>query len=267
MTDRTSRLARAILAQGPRVVLYTLLVPVVLFGACLGSEFCCAVAAHTPELNPATAWQPRTHERCQLELRALPPAADVLADYARWTALPSELPTAKLYLLRMAAGAQHGLRIERLLRDGVGFAARPPSTRATFQYVDPRGQKYAMLWHLYGWHWPGFLKLQSGSRRMLVAPIDPPSGATPPVLFIHGIEGVEAHMDAPACTPLGIRAGISLRAFDGVGGYNPEALIAVASKLSGEPRAARAGVAGRASGGNATPCAASRSPGRTSPEP
>jgi hypothetical protein len=198
---RSSQLARAVLTQGPRLVLYILLVPVVLFGTCLGTEFCCAVAAQTPDVNPEAEWTPRTYGRCELELRSLPPAAEVLADYAAWTTQPSAARSTKLYSLQMAAGDQRDLQIARLMRDGLDFAARPPSTRARFEYVDARGERYAMLWHLYGWHWPAFLKVQSGPRRMLVAPIDQPPGRMPPVLFIHGIEGVEAHMDAPGCTP------------------------------------------------------------------
>jgi len=206
LDDRSSRLARTVLKEGPRVVLYTLLVPVVLFGTCLGTEFCCAVAAATPDVDPKAEWKPRTYGRCELELRSLPPAREVLDDYATWTTQPSAVSSAKLYSLQMASEAQRGLRIERLMRDGLAFAARPPSTRASWQYVDARGEKYAMLWQLYGWHWPEFLKSRSGSHRMLVAPIDQPPGSLPPVLFIYGIEGVQAHMDAPGCTPYGTRA-------------------------------------------------------------
>jgi hypothetical protein len=203
MDERISRRARAVLTEGRRVVLYTLLVPVVLVGTCLGTEFCCAVAAQTPDVNPDAQWKPHSHGHCELELRSLPPAAEVLANYARWTNQPSAVRSAKLYLLRVTSEAQRDLRVERLMRDGLDFAALPPSTRARFEYVDARGEKYAMLWRLYGWHWPDFLKLQSGSRRMLVAPIEQPPGSMPPVLFIHGIEGVEAHIEAPGCTPRG----------------------------------------------------------------
>jgi hypothetical protein len=206
INGRISQRARAVLTQGPRLVLSMLLVPVVLFGTCVGTEFCCAVAARTPDVNPGAEWKPRTYGRCALEFRSLPPAAEVLADYADWTTQPSPTSSAKLYSLRMAAEEQRDLRIERLMREGLAFAARPPSTRARFDYVDARGERYTMLWHLYGWHWPAFLKLQSGARRMLVAPIDQAPGSMPPVLFIHGIEGVEAHMDAPGCTPYGVSA-------------------------------------------------------------
>jgi hypothetical protein len=274
--DRSSRLARAVLKEGPRVVLYTLLVPVVLFGACLGTEFCCALAAQTPDVNPEAEWKPRTYDRCELELRSLPLAAEVLANYARWTSQPSAVRSAKLYLLRMPSDAQRDLRIQRLMRDGLEFAARPPSTRASFEYVDARGEKYAMLWHLYGWHWPGFLKLESGSRRMLVAPIDQPPGSMPPVLFIHGIEGVQAHMDAPGCTPLGVLLPTAARAAlappaEPSGPHTHACVPSQFATRAESPErlatAARVLVAGPGSGGNARPCAASRSIGRPSPEP
>jgi hypothetical protein len=184
-----------------RRLLYALLAPVAVLGSCVTLEVGFAIAADTPDEDPAADWRPNTLGRCELELRPLPPARALLADYERWVQEPRETKTAKHYTVAVMGSRQHALTQVRHLGLGGSTLGVPPFTRATFKYVDPELGTYRFEWEIYGWHWPRFLRVARGSRRFIVAPIDQPPGTIPPMLLIHGIEGIESHMEARTCTP------------------------------------------------------------------
>jgi hypothetical protein len=135
-----------------------------------------------------TNWLPQTSGG-PIEIRKLPPASHLQADYVQW--LKSD-PVRKVRVYEtLLWGSTNQLELKAITQKGDTPAGAVETTFVRFTYVSTNGV-YWFTWSLRGRHpIPSFLKATASPRKLLVQPMIPIVQGRIPKLQIVGIENIE----------------------------------------------------------------------------
>jgi hypothetical protein len=141
-----------------------------------------------PKLQAGTNWIPAAVGG-PMEIRPLPPAQRLQADFVEWVAAsPGE--RVRLYELVIASAASQ-LNFRHAVRWGKTPLGRVPSTYVEFDYADPTNGLYRVVWREPGEQSDGWLRCGEKPRRLLVQPRNLKTWPLPEV-YVVAIEGVQA---------------------------------------------------------------------------
>lgn len=160
---------------------FIILVAVLLTGGCSDT-------GESPPKLGVKNWKP-TSIGGPIELRPLPPAREVLADYQQWLASDAA-NKARVYEATLQ-GATNQMNFSVRMQRGDTPLGANDTTFVSFIYRDPTNGEYEFNWHRRGRHNLDFFKLNQQSKTVWVRPIDAIEGSGIPRLQIVAFEGLE----------------------------------------------------------------------------
>lgn len=158
---------------------------------------CGRFAQESPPKLGSTNWQIRGMGG-PVELRPLPRATEVVADYEKWLGSESSVTVkARLYEATLV-GASNQLKFGVQILKGDTPMGQSVTTLATFIYRDPSDGDYELSWGRSGRHGADFLRLTDQPKRVWLQPNLGTNAAGNPMLEIVAFEGLEGTRGAAA---------------------------------------------------------------------
>lgn len=148
----------------------------------------CEPSAPPPKLGVQN-WRP-TSVGGPLEVRPLPPAAQMLDDYRKWMGETTG-PVARVYQTTLV-GSSNQLNFKVDVLRGETPMGRPQHTYVTFDYRNSSNGTYRFVWDRLGRHNADFMKLGEAPKRVWVTFNWRASEPAMPIVEIEGFEGMEA---------------------------------------------------------------------------